>query len=233
VTARITKGAIPERPRPAVEFSGIAGTPLITIHSFDEPEFEDKAIAYINEHREAPALVIDIRGNGGGNTPEKLTNTLMNTPYPTWREASAFRLGVDVAIEQLHSSRPVRSDERPRFTLSWTSSLVQPEGNCYQGKIFILHDIGTKSAAEDFLMPFKATGRATLIGETTCGSSGQPYIDHPFVDATFAIGAKRQLFPNGDRFEGIGIVPDVYVSSDRSHLHAGVDGVLQELEKIL
>ncbi len=32
------------------------------------------------------------------------------------------------------------------------------------------------SACEDFVMPFKDNGRAVLVGGSTAGSSGQPYV---------------------------------------------------------
>ena len=57
-------------------------------------------------------------------------------------------------------------------------------------------------------MPFQDNGRAKLIGETTAGSSGQSHhVD--FGDGFYAwVGAKREAFPDGATFEGIGIQPD-------------------------
>ena len=230
---RICKGMAPDVRRPAVEAGYLGKVPVITIRSFDDPDFEDTALSYVNQHKDAPALILDIRGNGGGNTPENLINALMNVPFSGWRDASPFRLGVDIAVEQLASHGQAPAIDRSRVTLSWNSPVRQPRSDAYQGDVFIVHDIGTKSAAEDFLMPFKVTGRATLVGETTCGSSGQPYIDTPFAGVTYAIGAKRQTFPNGDRFEGVGIAPDLEVGPTQARLRSNKDYVLDELKKIL
>ncbi|MEL7434724.1 MAG: S41 family peptidase [Chloroflexota bacterium] len=45
----------------------------------------------------------------------------------------------------------------------------------YTGRILMLIGIEIGSAGEDFVIPFKSSGRATLIGENTLGSTGQPY----------------------------------------------------------
>lgn len=233
VTKQISKGRPPHAPRAVVEFRNEYTMPVVCVRSFDAHDYEDAALALLNQYRDEPYLVLDIRGNGGGNTPEKLIKALMNQPYPTWREASSFRVGVDLATQQLQNSNSLRAGEVPRFTLSWNCTVQQPEENAYNGKLFILHDIGTKSAAEDFLLPFKATARAVLVGETTSGSSGQPYIETPFPDAMFTVGAKRQEFPNGDRFEGIGISPDIAIFASQANTGPGTDFVLKELLKLI
>lgn len=75
-------------------------------------------------------------------------------------------------------------------------------------------------------MPFKDNGRATLIGETTAGSSGQPHnIDLGDGFRTW-IGAKRESFPDGSAFEGVGIAPDVEVIQLAVDLREGRDRVL-------
>lgn len=91
-----------------------------------------------------------------------------------------------------------------------------------------LVDRFTGSAAEDFTMPFIDNGRATIIGERTFGSTGQPLIKS-FDDGNIMVmvGAIRSFFPNGDSFEGIGITPDVEVSNRREYLYQKRDIVLE------
>jgi carboxyl-terminal processing protease len=55
-------------------------------------------------------------------------------------------------------------------------ALKQPESPVYKGPIFILQDRFCASACEDFTMPLKTSRRATIFGERTFGSSGQPYL---------------------------------------------------------
>ena len=47
------------------------------------------------------------------------------------------------------------------------------------------------SASEDFVSPLKFSGRGTIVGEATFGSSGQPYIYDFGNGMTLRIGAKR------------------------------------------
>ncbi len=60
-------------------------------------------------------------------------------------------------------------------------------------------------------MPFKDNGRAILIGSTTAGSTGQPYNKSFGYGMGVAIGTKREYFPDGSQFEGVGIEPDIRV----------------------
>ena len=68
--------------------------------------------------------------------------------------------------------------------------------------------------------------RAVLIGETTAGSSGQPlFID--LGDGFRAwIGTKRETFPDGRAFEGVGIAPDMEIVQTATDLREGKDRVL-------
>lgn len=220
-------------PPPAISTSVVGQTPSITIRSFEEPAFEDSALSFVTANKDSPALVIDIRGNGGGSTPMRLIRALMNVDYPSWKEATPLRMGVDVAIEHIERFATLKAADRPNATYSWSARLNRADETAYQGKLFILHDIGTASAAEDFLMPFKATDRATLIGETTSGSSGQPLIARPFDKAVFTVGAKREIFPNGDRFEGRGIDPDIAVPLSRVDISEKRDAALAELKAVI
>ncbi|MFP5075941.1 S41 family peptidase [Rhizobium sp. YIM 134829] len=231
-SAQLEKQAWSEAP-PAVSSSVVGSTPSITIRSFEEPAFEDAALSFVTANKDSPALVIDIRGNGGGDTPIRLIRALMNIDYPSWKEATPLRMGVDVAIEHMERLATLRAADRPNATYSWSARLNRPDDAAYRGKLFILHDIGTASAAEDFLMPFKVTGRATLIGETTSGSSGQPLIVRPFDKAVFTVGAKREIFPNGDQFEGRGIAPDIAVRLNREDISKHRDAALDELKAVI
>ena len=77
-------------------------------------------------------------------------------------------------------------------------------------------------------MPFYDTERAVLVGETTGGSTGQPFF-HGFENGmSFSIGAMRVYFPGGGDFEGVGIQPDISVPLNRDDIYAGRDTVLEQ-----
>lgn len=49
------------------------------------------------------------------------------------------------------------------------SYIIQPEADAYKGKIYLLTDTYTLSAAESFTLDMKESGNVTLIGEATGG----------------------------------------------------------------
>jgi carboxyl-terminal processing protease len=81
-------------------------------------------------------------------------------------------------------------------------------------------------------MPFKDTNREIVIGETTQGSSGNPYRTDLGHGMTIAVGAVRYTFPDGTAFEGVGIVPSVAIERKLSDVIAGRDAVLERAQEL-
>jgi carboxyl-terminal processing protease len=198
----------------------------IKVPSFNSPEFERDAVAQVKAYIHAPAIIVDVRGNGGGSTPSRLVQALMNRPYRWWTEGTPLTVGL---FRYYAEARPnIELNEYFRNAqLTWQSEETRPDSGAFAGKLFILADRNTGSAAEDFTVPFKDNGRATIIGETTNGSTGQPYMYNFGDGISIGIGTKRAYMPNGAEFEGIGIVPDIAVPVQREDLYAGKDRALE------
>jgi carboxyl-terminal processing protease len=96
-----------------------------------------------------------------------------------------------------------------------------------EGRVILIADSTCGSACEDFVMPLKYSGRATIVGETTNGSSGQPYMYDFGNGMMFRVGTKRMYFPDGAEFEGVGIKPDIEVSPTPADIKADRDPVLE------
>src|SRR5438552_18837136 len=75
------------------------------------------------------------------------------------------------------------------------------------------------------LIPLKVQKRATLVGEATCGSSGQPLF-FSIYGADVRICTKWDRFPDGTEFVGVGVLPDVEVSRTKEDVASGRDAVL-------
>ena len=197
---------------------------LITIPSFAESSFEDEALRFLELYRHATSLIVDVRGNGGGNTPSKLTAALMDRPYRWYTESTPLTIAL---FRYYAETDGPWWGKFARSHLGWFSAYEGPDSIFYSGRLILLVDRGTGSAAEDFVMPFKDNGRALIIGEPTKGSTGQPY-SYRFDDiGSIGIGAKRAWMPDGSRFEGIGIQPDVTVVTTRQDLYNSIDPVMQ------
>jgi carboxyl-terminal processing protease len=228
----------------------------IKIPSFGGPKFENDAIEYVKEFKNADVLIMDVRGNGGGTTPEQLIDILMDRPYRGQAESTPLSLGLfkfyieflPKALKQYkdtYKQEPPESWEKllvfqdffKNSHLLWKPDYNEAENTIYTNNMIILADINTASAAEDFVIPFKDNGRAIIMGEPTFGSTGQPYM-YEFGDGiSIGIGTKRVYMPDGSRFEGVGIQPDIEVKLTRKDLYKSRDRVLEiaveEAEKLL
>jgi carboxyl-terminal processing protease len=143
---------------------------------------------------------------------------LMDRPYRYWSESTPATIG----ILQVENGAGARSE------LTWTSSHQNPSKTAYAGPLYILVDGGCFFACEDAVVPFKDNHRAMILGERTGGSSGQPYSRDLKYGMGISLSTKREYFPDGSVFEGVGIAPDMEVHTTAADLRAGKDPVLAE-----
>lgn len=189
----------------------------VKVPSFRSIEPQAAALRYFRQFLAARTVILDIRGNSGGEG-DALQRGLMGRPYPLWTSSSAVRSGFllreyDVAYPEVAH-------------LTSREATVRAQRAAFGGKLIVLIDRGCASACEDFVMPFKVTGRALLVGEATAGTFS-------FTNATsfdngmrLIVASVRNTFPDGGPFEGVGITPDVEVHPSVQDLKAGRDVVL-------
>jgi C-terminal processing protease CtpA/Prc len=99
--------------------------------------------------------------------------------------------------------------------------------------IAILISNTTGSAAEDFLIGFDYLKRATLIGEKTNGSTGEPFSFELPNGGSCRICTHKTTYPDGRKFVGIGIKPDIEIIPDLSFYLSNEDKVLNEAIRFL
>lgn len=193
------------------------------IPSFNHPSFEKSALQNMNEFMNANTLIIDVRENGGGSTPVHLVKKLMNKPYRWWSESSPLHIGIFSYEATLGLDNGYYQDAN----MLWNSPYETPSTDAFAGDMIILVGRHTHSAAEDFTMFFKDNKRATIIGETTKGSTGQPFTYQHESGIVFYIGTKKEYMPDGTKFEGVGISPDLYMELTREDLYNNYDRILE------
>jgi carboxyl-terminal processing protease len=214
----------------------------IRIPAFFYPQFEEKALAYLRQFQKARRLILDVRNNAGGIQPKQLIEALMDRPYHVWKESTTFRLPLvdsrqggkekkdnsSALPEVLRACKPSADHGICSLPVTWGGEVVAPERNAFDGRVILLVDGGCVSACEELVEPFKDSGRGTIVGETTEGSSGLPYVYDFNNGMILKISVKRLYFPDGSEFEGVGIKPDIELHPTIESLKSGRDVVLEK-----
>ncbi len=166
----------------------------------------DKAL---EEFKGCKGLVIDVRGNGGGNDElaDQVNGRLIEKPVISsidfWRQAGT---------DQFHK----------------TIGRVQPRGPwTYRGRVAVLIDEGCASACEHFVSGIEAMGRVLLVGTPTNGAGGGPTVVTLCDGTKVAISRALGLRANGVVFEGHGIPPHILSSPSLDDLRRDRDGALE------
>ena len=116
---------------------------------------------------------------------------------------------------------------RPQTWYEGGADKIAPaDGPRYRGPVYVLTSPSTCSAAEDFLIPLKPAKRITVVGEPTCGSTGQP-LPFSLYGATARVCTKWDRYPDGTDFVGVGVLPDVKAARSKADVASARDAVLQ------
>lgn len=159
----------------------------------------------------ARALVVDLRGNPGGDDSHisKYLSRLISRPSPSGT------VSIKISSETLARDGELEEDPaRPGWT-PWYSGQLKPKGaSPFFGPVAVLVDGGCVSSCEGSALMFKHSGIAKLYGETTMGSSGYPVsVPLPFSRGAVRISTWIQLQPGGEPIEDHGIEPHVHAKS--------------------
>lgn len=196
----------------------------IKVPVFHGIETQAAALQYLKQFHDAHTVILDVRGNPGGGSAAPLEKSLMDKSYPMWSESSSMKGGM------LLRGYDIASPEDTHVMSS--EGMIRPQDPAYTGRLLLLIDRGCTCACEDFVMPFKVTRRAQLVGENTAGTfsfTNRTQFDNGMMTN---IAAVRHTFPDGSRFEGVGIAPDVEVQVRAQDLKSGRDVVLEKALEI-
>lgn len=199
----------------------------VGLNSFSDWEVSSTFTERIPQLKKAKALIIDLRKNGGGNSRigkvilHHLTNdTIFYGPktqsrlhIPTLKAWNRDKYYYDFP----YSPDTLGIGDRK---LLKKSRIVVPTA------VLIGH--GTASAAEDFLIYADNQKHMTKIGEPTYGSTGQPLMFDLPNGGIARVCTKKDTYPDGREFVGIGIQPDIMVTKSLSDYIENNDPVLKK-----
>lgn len=159
----------------------------------------------LTEFHDKSSIIVDLRGNLGGILGSMIGLTGMLTD----RNMS---IGTFVA----------RNGSSP-FT-------AESKAKNFKGKLILLVDSLSMSAAELFTAGLQGHGRAIVVGERTGGQSLPAVWTKLSTGAVMVYPVADFITPKGVSLEGVGLQPDHVVSLDRGSLLKGSD---TQLEKAL
>ncbi len=166
---------------------------------------------------EAPAIILDVRPNTGGND--------------LFCQALARRFVTEpITYEKIR----VRDNSQPGGFTEPTERRLEPlpSGPQFKGKLAVLMGPANMSSCEAFLLMMKQIKQAQLIGEPSYGSSGNPQ-PHEIGDGIIVhLPSWQAMLPDGELLEGQGVQPDVLVETEAADFSSEDPVINAALEKL-
>jgi len=172
--------------------------------------------AALDEMMDAPGLIIDVRGNGGGNSAygDRMAGRLLSEPFAYGRDTYAAQL-------------PTRAWRK------WMTFSVTPREPVYAGPVVVIMETGNMSSAEQFLISLVDSGRVQTVGEPTGGASGNPFSFRLPGEHDVRFSTANFVRNDGRPIEGVGLTPDVPVRWTVEDFREGRDPALEAAERLL
>ncbi|MDP4223541.1 MAG: S41 family peptidase, partial [Bacteroidota bacterium] len=166
------------------------------------PVLLDTIIKCIKEYHNLPYLILDIRGNNGGEfiTRKTIAEQFVDKRTLFWRYKS--RRGIDDVF-------------------------LEPTDKPFTGKLIILIDERSCSSSEEFSGGMKAIGRATIIGKRTTGKVLTMKVVTLPDGGLFLYPNTQTLTSKNEVLEGMGVIPDINADLKIEDLLAGRDSQLE------
>lgn len=160
-----------------------------------DPKLYEDAFDVIESLDANKGLIIDVRANAGGD------------------ESRARDLaGCFVKEPVVYSKHTIRKNGRWIGPQDRTLEPTKGRPSISASKVVVLQGRYCMSSNESFLLMMKSAG-ATLVGETTFGSSGNPQPHELDNGVTIYLPSWKDMLPDGSTLEGVGVKPQVEVKA--------------------
>jgi carboxyl-terminal processing protease len=166
------------------------------------PALNDRLQEAIASMLDAPGLILDLRGNGGGDDSVAINLANQLFDKPTQLMATRTRKGEDLYYKARPAKRP------------------------YTGRVVVLVDGASASASEQLTAGLQEARRAYVVGNVTKGDDMDADIAELPTGAYLIYASGLPHTPKGLIVEGHGVKPDLEVNLTRAGLLNGVDAQL-------
>ena len=223
------------------------GIALITISTFMDDSVPGKIYGMFEELRQARGYIIDVRGNGGGNSAnaDAVAALFISGPFescvaetqiyePTYKAWGLFREDFKEVspdnVSEMHwdedSLKSYRMCRHICFRRESNTARNEAPGTL-EGPVVVLMNADTVSAAEDFVDVMKMHTNAVFIGTNTAGTSGQPYVVDLESGGSYRICTRRCIAQNGEDIYNKGFAPDIRVAVTLPDFMEGRDKAME------
>ncbi len=170
----------------------------------------------LNGMMDAPGLILDLRGNGGGNSAygDQMAGRLLSEPFAYGRDTYAAQL-------------PTRAWRR------WMTFRVTPREPIYGGPVVVIMETQNMSSAEQFLIALVDSGRVRTVGRATGGASGNPTLFRLPAPHNVRFSTANFIRNDGTPIEGVGLTPELEVRWTVEDVRQGRDPDLEAAERLL
>ena len=194
--------------------TGLPADPLVSWRRLDGCGFlrievwvggiEEALDAALDELRACAALVLDLRGNPGGDLVLASRTRDRFLREPTMLGSIRYSVGGG------ELSGPTEIVGEPAQDGRW------------EGRLVVLTDELTFSSSEDFLLGLQGLEHVTVVGRRSGGGSGRPRALRLLPGLTLTVSTALTYTRDGEGVEGAGIPVDVEVTGDDEMLAAAL-----------
>lgn len=167
------------------------GIGYIGISSWSATDKPAPEIAALDALKDCKGLIVDVRFNSGGDEIRA-------------RDFAARFVSTPATYSKNQYRDPASADGWGRVL----ERRIEPAGPRFEGPVVVLMGRANMSSCESFLLMMKCAD-ATLMGERSWGSSGNPHAFELGNGVTLVVPTWRDLTPEGAEIEGVGIAPDI------------------------
>ncbi len=234
------------QPKSIVEYKALENNiGYISLNTFSKEEVVKMFVSKLDSLSKHKALIIDIRYNGGGNSKyaHQIIKYLTDKPYflgeqgSTRKHLASYKAWGAFSNKEYAKAlgmKPVESKyEDYYYNNVWEVENNDTIFNDVKSEkllmpIVVLISNSTASSSEDFLVGLDYLKRATLIGQRTFGSTGQPIFFNLPNNGTFRVCTRKCTYYDGRKFIGIGIIPDIELEPNLDYYLSDKDIVLEK-----
>ncbi|MGO8679032.1 MAG: S41 family peptidase [Limisphaerales bacterium] len=183
----------------------------LAISGWSDEAIPQDCDAALEEMRDTRGLILDVRLNGGGSEDLALKLAGRFLPVGFVYAHSQFRNGPDHA-----DLTPMRKRR------------VEPRGPWrYSRPVVVLIGQKCMSSNESFVAMMSGDPEAVIMGDHTCGSSGNPRIVHLPLDMTVSVPRWIDYLPDATPLDERGFQPQVRFEPTPDSFAAGHDELLR------